>query len=69
MEKAKGRNADRHLCVKCKYRAAVYNKRGAGIKCEYVLKSGTRRSRGCAVEDCDKYARGKPLIAKEDSDV
>lgn len=64
-EKVKGRNADRHLCVTCQFRAAVYNKRGSGIKCEYLLKSGTNHSRGCAVEDCNKYVRGKPIRMKD----
>lgn len=69
MKQAKGRNADRHLRVKCQYRAAAYCKQGRGIKCEYILKSNPRHSRVCEVEDCDKYVRGKPLIAKEDQGV
>lgn len=63
----KGRNIDRHLCEKCQYRSTTYRKRGSGIKCEYVLKSETKHSRGCSVEDCDKYVKGKPIIAKDDA--
>ena len=65
LAETKGRNADRHLCKTCKYRAAAYIQNGSGIKCEYALKSG-KRSRGCDVEDCDKYEKGAPVKVKEE---
>ncbi len=66
LEETKGKNADRHLCKTCKYRAAAYTKNGSGIKCEYALKSG-KRSRGCDVEDCDKYEKGAPVRVKDEA--
>lgn len=66
LAETKGKNADRHLCKTCKYRAAAYNQKNTGIKCEYALKSGTKRSRGCDVEDCDKYEKGAPVKVKDE---
>ena len=66
LEETKGKNADRHLCKTCKYRAAAYYQNGSGIKCEYALKSGTKRTRGCDVEDCDKYEKGAPVKVKDE---
>lgn len=66
LAETKGKNADRHLCRTCKYRAAAYNQNGSGIKCEYALKSEMKRSRGCDVEDCDKYEKGVPVKVKEE---
>lgn len=66
LAETKGKNADRHLCKTCKYRAAAYNPNSSWIKCEYALKSGTKRSRGCNVEDCDKYEKGAPVKVKEE---
>lgn len=66
LAETKGKNADRHLCRTCKYRAATYNQKNSGIKCEYVLKSRTKRTRGCDVEDCDKYEKGAPVRVKEE---
>lgn len=66
LAETKGKNADRHLCRTRKYRAAAYIQNGSGVKCEYVLKSGTKRSRGCDVEDCDKYEKGAPVKVKEE---
>ena len=34
LEETKGKNADRHLCKTCKYRAVAYIQNGSGIKCE-----------------------------------
>nr|WP_300826454.1 hypothetical protein [uncultured Schaedlerella sp.] len=65
MAETKGKNADRHLCKTCKYRAATYNQKNTGIKCEYALKSG-KRSRRCNVEDCDKYEKGAPVRVKDE---
>lgn len=67
LEETKGKNADRHLCKTCKYRAAAYYQNGSGIKCEYALKSGTKRTRGCDVEDCDKYEKGAPVRVKDEA--
>ena len=66
LAETKGKNADRHLCKTCKYRAAAYYQNGSGIKCEYALKSGTKRTRGCDVEDCDKYEKGAPVKMKDE---
>lgn len=66
LEETKGKNADRHLCKTCKYRAVAYIQNGSGIKCEYALKSG-KRSRGCDVEDCDKYEKGAPVRVKDEA--
>lgn len=46
-----GKNADRHLCRRCRFRNKHY-----GI-CDYI--SYMHKSRGCKVADCDKYERGK----------
>lgn len=67
LEETKGKNADRHLCKTCKYRAEAYYQNGSGIKCEYALKSGTKRTRGCDVEDCDKYEKGAPVRVKDEA--
>ncbi|MCI9153815.1 hypothetical protein D3Z53_23210 [Lachnospiraceae bacterium] len=67
LEETKGKNTDRHLCKTCKYRAAAYIQNGSGIKCEYALKSGTKRTRGCDVEDCDKYEKGAPVRVKDEA--
>lgn len=42
-------------CRTCKYRAAVSAVNG----CDYIELEG--HSRGCDVENCDKYARGKRM--------
>lgn len=65
LAETKRKNADRHLCKTCKFRAATYNQKNSGIKCEYALKSG-KNTRGCDVEDCDKYEMGAPVKAKEE---
>lgn len=44
--------------------AAVRMEDGS-MRCEYALKSG-KRSRGCDVEDCDKYEKGAPVRVKEE---
>ncbi len=65
LAETKGKNADRHLCKTCKYRAAA-SIQSSGIKCEYALKPGTGNTRGCDVEDCDKYEKGAPVKVKEE---
>ena len=48
----KGHNKDRKLCKTCIYRARDFSVN----KCDYI--EITKRSRVCAVEDCDKYVKG-----------
>lgn len=50
-------NKDRHLCKKCKYRGR--DQGGYYTTCDYIEITG--HSRGCKVEECDKYERGKKL--------
>lgn len=52
---AAGWNADRKKCRSCRYRARPEHVN----RCDYI--EHTRHSRGCAVEDCDRYVRGKRL--------
>lgn len=53
-----GWNADRRKCKTCRYRAAGADmKNGAG--CDYI--DLAHHSRGCAVEDCDRYEKGVRL--------
>lgn len=53
-----GWNADRKKCKTCKFRpASALKSNGAG--CDYCDLVG--HSRGCAVEDCDRYVRGRKL--------
>ena len=52
---AAGWNADRKKCRTCRYRA-----RPEWInRCDYI--EFARHSRGCTVEDCDRYVRGRRL--------
>lgn len=66
IRKSKGRvtdngaiNADRHLCKTCQYRASAYDRNNAGMGCNYC--DLMEHSRGCSVEECDKYVKGKML--------
>lgn len=52
-----GANADRHLCRTCCYRGKNYSN-----GCDYIWITG--KMRGCKVEDCDKYKRGKAIIKR-----
>lgn len=63
MREEKGWNADRHGCRTCKYRARPWNAERTNGGCDYILIVG--KSRGCEVEDCDKYIKGKLQKAKE----
>ena len=56
-----GWNADREACKTCRYRP---DKRMAqrGIGCDYLDLVG--HSRGCSVEDCDKYEKGNRMEKK-----
>lgn len=57
-----GWNADREACKTCRYRP---DKRMAqrGIGCDYLDLVG--HSRGCSVEDCDKYEKGNRVKKNE----
>lgn len=44
-------NKDRHLCKTC-----IYRTRESKCGCDYILITG--HSRGCTVEECDKYTKG-----------
>lgn len=50
-----GWNADRKKCRSCRYRARPEQVNG----CDYI--EIAKHSRGCAVEDCDRYVRGRRL--------
>ncbi len=49
-DKFKGKNKDRHLCKKCRYRLESLK---CGGVCDYIGKTG--HMRGCHVEDCNKF--------------
>jgi len=51
-----GWNTDRHACNTCRYRTKTVHARQNGMKCNYIEQVG--HSRGCEVEDCDKYEKG-----------
>ena len=52
---AAGWNADRHACRSCRYRARPEQVN----RCDYI--EHAKHSRGCDVEDCDRYVRGRRL--------
>lgn len=55
-----GWNADRKKCKTCQYRQAHNNPTDQNKgNCNYIEIAG--HSRGCAVEDCDRYVKGKRL--------
>ena len=55
-----GWNADRKKCKTCRYRQAHYNPTDQNKgNCNYIEIAG--HSRGCAVEDCDRYVKGKRM--------
>lgn len=56
-EKPAGHNADRHLCKTCRFRPRRELK-VKGFGCNYI--GDTNHSRGCKVENCDKYEKGNP---------
>ena len=51
-----GWNEDRHACKTCRYRTKTGSAKQNGMKCNYIECAG--HSRGCEVEDCDKYEKG-----------
>ena len=56
-----GWNADRKKCRSCRYRARPEQVN----RCDYI--EHAKHSRGCDVEDCDRYVRGRRLKAMHDS--
>lgn len=56
-----GWNADREKCKSCRYRQDWNNPSTKG-NCNYIEIAG--HSRGCAVEDCDRYVKG--IIMKKE---
>lgn len=55
-----GWNADRKKCKTCRYRQAHNNPTDQNKgNCNYIEIVG--HSRGCAVEDCDRYVNGKRM--------
>lgn len=48
-------NSDRHLCKTCRYRGIENGKVTNG--CDYIEME--KHSRGCSVEECDKYVKGR----------
>ena len=52
---APGWNADRKKCRSCRYRARPEQVN----RCDYI--EIAKHSRGCDVEDCDRYVRGRRL--------
>lgn len=52
---APGWNADRKKCRSCRYRARPEQVN----RCDYI--EHAKHSRGCVVEDCDRYVRGKRM--------
>lgn len=50
-----GWNADWKKCRSCRYRARPEQVN----RCDYI--EHAKHSRGCAVEDCDRYVRGRRL--------
>lgn len=55
-----GHNSDRHLCKTCRYRNAAKSPKNG---CDYA--AIVRHSRGCEVEDCDKYEKGSPVSKRK----
>lgn len=55
-----GYNSDRHLCRSCRYRDGLATARGG---CNYLSIAG--HSRGCSVENCNVYEKGKKATKKE----
>lgn len=49
-------NSDRHLCKSCIYRMHRSDRIETGGHCDYIEIAG--QSRGCTVENCDKYEKG-----------
>lgn len=59
-----GKNADRHLCRTCRYRASSYERNKSGINCNYC--DLMKESRGCKAKDCTVYVKG-PIMKRKKS--
>lgn len=59
-QRGDGDNSDRHLCRSCRYRDGLATARGG---CNYLAIVG--HSRGCNVENCNVYEKGKKVTKKE----
>lgn len=59
-QRGDGDNSDWHLCRSCRYRDGLATARGG---CNYLAIVG--HSRGCNVENCNVYERGKKVTKKE----
>ena len=57
-----GWNVDRKKCKTCMYRA-TNSMQLSGAGCDYLDLVG--HSRGCAVEDCNRYMKGKRMEKKK----
>lgn len=56
-----GWNADREKCKTCRYRQRKRNEITGS--CDYISIAGN--SRGCAVEDCNRYVKGDRMEQKK----
>ena len=56
-----GWNADREKCKTCRYRQRKRNEITGG--CDYISIAG--HSRGCSVENCDRYVKGDRMEQKK----
>ena len=59
-QRGDGDNSDRHLCRSCRYRDGLATARGG---CNYLAIVG--HSRGCSVDNCNVYKKGKKVTKKE----
>lgn len=60
VERPKGWNKDKKACKKCQYRGRGAESNGISSNgCNYILVEG--HSRGCKVEDCNRYIKGKQV--------
>lgn len=55
-------NSDRHKCRTCQFRAGSWDKGKLGMNCNYIDIVG--HSRGCTVDECNVYVKGKRLDRK-----
>lgn len=68
MEEQQVDNKDRHLCKTCKYKAkTVRQGNNLGNGCNYCLI--TNNIRGCKLEHCTKYEKGRQIKIKRQINV
>ena len=58
IKRKKGWNKDRHACKTCQWRGSKIGRNG----CDFIILVRPNHSRGCKVEDCDKYIRGARIM-------